>query len=155
MATNPQHPFAVELEDGTVIGGAQVESDAVTLAAGALAVVRDVLVVRDTGTDTVVAQIGRPTEQSPAPAIGPVLDSINPASADPGLAPQVLTCSGSGFQDGADILWDGVSQQTTFDDETSVSARLDIRKGESGEQVPVQVRNPDGNTSGTVYFSWE
>jgi len=155
MATSPQHPFAVELEDGTVIGGAQVESDAVTLAAGAVAVVRDVLVVRDTGSGTVVAQIGRPTESSPPPMIGPVLESVNPASASPGLAPQVLTCTGSQFEDGATITWDGVSQTTTFHSKTEVAARLDIRPGKSGEQVPVQVRNPDGNTSGTVYFTWE
>jgi hypothetical protein len=155
MATSPQHPFAVELDNGTVIGGAQVESDAVTLAAGAVAVVRDMLVVRDTGSGNVVAQIGLPTEWSTAPVIGPVLASINPASAAPGLAPQVLACSGSGFQDGADILWDGVVQQTTFDDQSNVSARLNIEAGDSGEQVPVQVRNPDGNTSGTVYFTWE
>jgi hypothetical protein len=156
MATSPQHPFTVELQDGTVVGGAQVESDAVTLAAGAVAVARGTLLVRDSSSGSVVAQIGRIREaQEPAPQVGPQLQAINPASTAPGLAPQVLTCTGSGFQDGADILWDGVAQQTTFDDQSSVSARLDIEAGDSGEQVPVQVRNPDGNTSGTVYFTWE
>jgi hypothetical protein len=156
MATSPQHPFTVELQDGTVIGGAQTEADAATLAAGAVAVVRGTLLVRDSSSGQVTAQIGRVRDpQEPAPLIGPQLQAINPASAVPGLAPQVLTCTGSGFQDGADILWDGVAQQTTFDDQGSVSARLDIEPGDSGEQVPVQVRNPDGNTSGTVYFTWE
>jgi len=155
MATSPQHPFAIELEDGTVVGGAQTESDAVTLAAGAIAAVKDTMLVRDTGSGTVVAQIGRLTQASPPPRIGPQLDSINPASTSPGLAPQVLTCTGSGFEDGATITWDNVSQQTTFHDATEVAARLDIPTGEPGEQVAVQVRNPDGNVSGTVYFTWE
>lgn len=155
MTASPQHPFTVELQDGTVIGGATTASDAVTLAAGAVPVVRGTLLVKDSSSGSVVAQIGRVRETQEPPAIGPQLQTINPVSADPGLAPQVLTCSGSGFQDGADILWDGVAQQTTFDDQSNVSARLDIEPGDSGEQVPVQVRNPDGNTSGTVYFTWE
>src|SRR4029077_15139698 len=107
MTASPQHPFTVELQDGTVIGGARAASDAVTLAAGAVPVFRGTLLVKDSSSGSVVAQIGRVRETQEPPAIGPQLQTINPASADPGLAPQVLTCSGSGFQDGADILWDG------------------------------------------------
>jgi hypothetical protein len=155
MTESAQHPFQVELENGTVIGGAQTASDAVTLAAGGISAIKDTMLVRDTGSGAVIAQIGRLTEARPPSAVGPQLDSINPASTAPGLAPQVLTCTGARFEDGATVFWDTVAQVTTFHDATSVGARLDIRPGESGEQVAVQVRNPDGNVSGTVYFTWE
>ena len=158
MATSPQHPFTIEFEDGTVVGGAQTESDAVTLAAGAVAVARGTLIVKDSTSGDVVAQIGRVHEEQAVPTIGPVLDSINPASTPPGTPPQVLTCTGSQFVDGAVILWGDVPQPTTFDSETVVSCRLGLETdvtGEPGEQVSVQVRNPDGNVSGTVYFTWE
>lgn len=155
MAASPQHPFTVETQDGTVIGGAQSESDAVTLAAGAVAVVKGTLVIRDTGSGTVTAQIGRDAQEQSAPTIGPVLDSVNPASTPIGLPPQVLSCAGSGFVEGAEILWADVAQTTTFDSSTSVACRLDVSGGVPGDQVAVQVQNPDGNVSGTVYFTWE
>jgi len=155
MAASPQHPFAIETEDGTVIGGAQTESDAVTLAAGAVAVVKGTLLVRDTSSGTVTAQIGRSETAQAAPTIGPTLTSINPASTPIGLPPQVLSCTGSGFVEGAEILWGDVAQVTTFNDPTSVACRLDDPKGIPGDQVAVQVQNPDGNVSGTVYFVWE
>jgi hypothetical protein len=157
MEGSPQHPFTVEIEDGTVIGGAQTESDAVTLAAGAVAVVKGTLLVRDSSAGTITAQIGRLDEPQSSPTIGPVLDSINPASTAPGLPPQVLTCTGSQFEEGAEILWGDVAQPTTFHSEAEVSARLDVEpnSGASGERVAVQVQNPDGNVSGTVYFVWE
>jgi hypothetical protein len=157
MEGSPQHPFTVEIEDGTVIGGAQTESDAVTLAAGAVAVVKGTLLVRDSGSGVVTAQIGCIDEPQPSPTIGPVLDSINPASTPVGLPPQVLACTGSQFEEGAEILWGGVAQVTTFHSETEVAARLDVEAGSgvSGDRVAVQVQNPDGNVSGTVYFDWE
>jgi len=155
MAASPQHPFAIETEDGTVIGGAQTESDAVTLAAGAVSVVKGTLVVRDTSSGNVTAQIGRDSAPQAPVTIGPVLTSINPASTPIGLPPQVLSCTGSGFVEGAEILWGDVAQVTTFNDPTSVACRLDDPKGIPGDQVAVQVQNPDGNGSGTVYFVWE
>jgi hypothetical protein len=156
MEGSAQHPFVIETSDGTVIGGAQTESDAVTLAAGAVAVVRGTLLVRDSGSGSVAAQIGRPPEAQTPGQIGPRLDSINPASTPVGLPPQVLICTGSGFVEGAEILWGDTAQATTFNDPTEVSCRLALDWEPSvGDQVAVQVQNPDGNVSGTLYFTWE
>jgi len=150
------HPFTVELEDGTVIGGAKTEADAVVLVAGAVTVVRGMLVVRDTNSGDITAQIGRDKlEPTPVPEAGPRLTGINPASSAPGLPPQVLICVGSGFIEGCEILWGDVPQATTFDNDTEVSTRLGLVEGTSGEQVSVQVLNPDGNVSETIYFLWE
>jgi hypothetical protein len=120
-----------------------------------VAVVKGTLIVRDSSSGTVTAQIGRDATPQSAPTIGPVLDSLNPASTPIGLPPQVLTCSGSGFVEGAEILWDDVAQVTSYDGPTTVACRLDVPGGVPGDQVAVQVQNPDGNVSGTVYFVWE
>jgi|SRR5215831_2492106 len=149
-----QHPFQIETEDGTVIGGAASESDACVLVAGAVGLIKGTLYVREQATGTVTAQIGRTTQEQPTAAAGPSLVSINPASQDAALGMlQILTCTGTGFEQGAEILFDDVRQTTTFTDETTVSARLDYT-GAPGEKCAVQVRNPDGETSGTLYFEF-
>jgi hypothetical protein len=86
------------------------------------------------------------------PAGGLSLTSINPVSQPSPL--QVLTCVGSGFEEGAEILFDDVRQQTTFNDSSSVASRVS-RTGIEGEVCSVQVRNPDGETSNTLYFTFE
>ena len=157
VEANLNHPFSVETSDGTVIGGAANSADAVVLVAGAVTVVRGTLLVRDTNSGNVIAQIGRIQEEQPGEPLGPQLLSINPASTPVGLPPQILTCEGSGFIEGADILWGGARMTATFHDETSISTRFDIGsiQGAPGESVAVQVRNPDGRVSQTTYFTWE
>ena len=152
-----QHPFTIETSDGTVIGGAKSEGDAVTLAAGAVAVVRGTLYVKDSSSGDVLAQIGQTKEAPSAVETGPQLDSLNPASAVYTMPPQIIIATGSGFVEGAEILWGDLRQPTTFNDETEVSARLDElgRDDLAPGTVAVQVRNPDGNVSEVVYFSYE
>jgi len=149
-----QHPFVIETEDGTAIGGAANESDACVLVAGAVGLIKGTLYVKEQATGTVTAQIGRTAQAQTPSSPGPSLVSINPASQDASLGMlQVLTCTGSGFEDGAEILFDDVRQVTTFNDSTSVSARVDY-SGVPGEKCAVQVRNADGEVSETLYFEF-
>jgi hypothetical protein len=144
-----QHPFTVVLADDSVVGGAATAADAVVLAAALFGRAGEFVSVTD-GTQ-VIAQLGlERTEQTPATGLS--LASINPVSQPSPL--QVLTCLGSGFEEGAEILFDDVRQVTTFDDSTSVASRLN-RSGIEGERCAVQVRNPDGETSNTLYFTFE
>jgi len=148
-----QHPFTIETEDGTVVGGAANEADACVLVAGAVGLIKGTLYVKEQSTGTVTAQIGRSSQDPSPPSPEISLQSINPSSQTTPLL-QVLTCTGTGFEEGAEILFDDVRQTTTYTDETQVSARVDYT-GVSGETCAVQVRNPDGNTSETLYFRFE
>jgi len=145
-----QQPYAVRAEDGTLVAGATTQPDAVVLAGAVFARVGGFYQITD-DTGALVAEIG--LDQPPSPVlVGLALQSINPASQMQPLL-QVLTCTGTGFEQGAEILFDDVRQTTTFTDETTVSARLDY-SGAPGEKCAVQVRNPDGETSGTLYFEF-
>jgi len=145
-----QQPYAVRAEDGTLVAGATTQPDAVVLAGAVFARAGGFYQVTD-DTGALVAEIGLEQSQ-PAAAVGLELTSINPASQENPLL-QILTCSGSGFEEGAEILFDDVRQTTTFNDSTSVSARLDYT-GAPGEKCAIQVRNADGETSNTLYFEF-
>ena len=153
-----EFPFRIETDDGIVIGGAVLSADAVVLAAGAVSVVKATLLVFD-AAGVAVAQIGRGLPDQPLETVGPRLDAVNPASTPLGLPPQIITATGDGFLEGAVIIWEDKPQATTFSSSTELACRLDPPlvdpDYEPGETVPVQVRNPDGNISGTVYFAWE
>lgn len=145
-----QYPFTVETELG-VVGGAETQADAVSLAAALFARLGGFVKVRETATEAELAQLGEAVEP-PTLSEGVSLTTINPEAQPSPL--QVLVCTGAGFEEGAEILFDEVRQETTFTDPTSVSARVSY-SGEPGERCSVQVRNPDGTVSNTLYFTFE
>jgi IPT/TIG domain-containing protein len=157
MSTSPQHPFVVELADGAIVGGAQTEADAVVLAGAAFARTGLQANVRDGAGGTVTAQIGLENADQPTLAVGPQIASLNPATTPVGLPPQILTVTGTGFDEGSEILWNSGVVPTTYESATELRARLDVEAGSgvSGDQISVQVRDSQGYASNIVYFAWE
>ena len=150
-----QQPYAVRAEDGTLVAGATTQPDAVVLAAAVFARFGGFYQVTD-DTGALVAEIGLDQPTPVTPSTGPEISSIEPASGDPLNPPQIIQVAGTGFEEGAEILWDEGPVATTFNDETSLAARLDLldKEIESGSSVYVQVRNPGGAASNIVTFSF-
>jgi hypothetical protein len=152
MATSPQHPFLVKLADGQTVGGAETAADTTVLAAALFERTGSFVQVVNSSDSSVVGQLGLERQES-APAEEVSISGINPASQATPLL-QILTCTGAGFEEGAEILFDDVRQETTYDGPTSVVARINYT-GAPGEVCSVQVRNPDGRVSNTLYFTFE
>jgi len=150
-----QQPYAVRAEDGTLVAGATTQPDAVVLAAAVFARVGGFYQVTD-DTGALVAEIGLDQPTPVTPTGGPQIASISPATGDPLSPPQILTVTGEGFLDGAEILWAEGPLPTTYNGPTDLAARLDLldEEIESGSSVYVQVRNPGGEASNIVTFTF-
>lgn len=157
MSTSVQHPFTVELADGAVVGGAANEADAVVLAGAVFARSGLQANVRDSTGGQITAQVGLENPEQPEVQIGPQIVAINPETTPVGLPPQVLTVTGSGFDEGSEILWDSGVVPTTYESASELRARLDVEAGSgvSGDMIGVQVRDSQGYASNIVYFAWE
>jgi hypothetical protein len=155
MVENPPvHPFTVELADGGVAGGASSEANAVVLAAALFSRTGLQVTVKD-DAGTALAVLGQASVDFEEPLVGPQIGSLDPATGDPGLPPQVLVVNGFGFDEGSVILWDGVKLATTFESESELRARLELEGGVTGGSISVQVTDAQGYASNTVYFTWE
>jgi hypothetical protein len=88
--------------------------------------------------------------QSPPPAV----TVLNPAGAVAGGPAFDLTITGTGFIQGATVLWDGSARTTTFVSATQVSAAITAADIASPGTVPVSVQNPapEGGTSNQLEF---
>jgi hypothetical protein len=64
-----------------------------------------------------------------------------------------LIITGSGFEQGAVILLDGIEQKTIFKSGSSLKGKKAGQKITPGETVRLQVRNPDGTTSAEFRFT--
>jgi hypothetical protein len=82
----------------------------------------------------------------------PVLDAIAPSSVVVGSANFMLTATGSAFDAGAVILWNGVALTTSRVSETQLTATIDMAGAVVGP-VPVTVRNGSGLTSAALTFT--
>ena len=90
---------------------------------------------------------------SPAVVAAPALTSLLPDGASAGDPSFLLTVVGSGFVDGAAVLWDGTDRPTTFVSASEVDATIDASDLAAGKTVQVTVRNPGGGISNALAFS--
>jgi hypothetical protein len=85
--------------------------------------------------------------------VGPSLTAITPNSATAGGAAFTLTADGSNFGSGATVLWNGAARATTFVSATRLTASIPASDIAAAGSAAVSVRNPDGQTSGTLTFA--
>src|SRR5204862_8143989 len=83
----------------------------------------------------------------------PALASLTPNSATAGGPAFTLTANGTNFVTGATVLWNGAARTTTFVSSTRVTASIPASDIAAAGSVPVSVRNPDGQTSGSQTFT--
>jgi len=83
----------------------------------------------------------------------PSLTTLTPNSATAGSPAFTLTADGANFVSGATVLWNGAARTTTFVSATRVTASIPASDIAAAASVPVSVRNPDGQTSGTQTFT--
>jgi len=88
-----------------------------------------------------------------ATAPGPTVTTLTPNSATAGGGAFTLTVDGANFVSGATVLWNGATRTTTFVSATRVTAAITAADIAAAGSVPVSVRNPDGQTSGTLTFT--
>ena len=97
------------------------------------------------------------TELPPLPtdqAAAPTLTSLDPTTAVLGSASFTLRCLGSGFAEGAQILFNGYPEPTTVVSDSEVTTAVDMGTAEVAMPIPVLVRNPDGQQTETQMFTF-
>jgi hypothetical protein len=83
----------------------------------------------------------------------PALASLTPGLTLTGSGSFELVVRGTGFSEGASILWNGTACATTFVSSTILKTRIAASATASPINAPVTVRNPDGSTSGQLPFA--
>jgi len=83
----------------------------------------------------------------------PTLTTLTPNTATAGEPAFALTADGTNFVTGATVLWNGAPRTTTFVSATRVTASIPASDIAAAGSVPVNVRNPDGQTSGAQTFT--
>ena len=88
------------------------------------------------------------------PNLVPVLTAISPTSAPLSATGVTLTITGSGFVDGAQVLWNGVALPTTFVSATQLTASVPSANLATAGAQSIAVLNPapGGGTSATLPF---
>jgi hypothetical protein len=85
----------------------------------------------------------------------PVLDSLTPATVALGAPSFTLHVRGSGFVDGAVIVFAGQDEPTTWVSETELTTGVDMSVWTGPDPaVPVVVRGLDGAVSNTLLFAF-
>lgn len=84
----------------------------------------------------------------------PTATSLNPATAVIGDPDVTLSVTGTGFVDGAVIVFNGGDETTTFVSETEVTTTVRPSTAVVAAAVPVSVRNPDSQVSGELSFTF-
>jgi len=89
-----------------------------------------------------------------SPAVyGHMMTALAPASAETGDPGFTLTVTGSFFESGAVVTWDGADRTTTFVSGSRVDATIGAADLAVGKTVPVVVRNPGGLLSNALQFT--
>jgi hypothetical protein len=83
----------------------------------------------------------------------PALSSLTPGMTLTGSGPFDLVVTGTGFADGAAILWNGNACSTQFVSPTTLKTRIAGGAVASPVSTGVTVRNPDGTTTGHLAFA--
>jgi subtilisin family serine protease len=112
----------------------------------------DVSVV-GTATVTVFTFAGGNSNPATFTVIGPVINSLTPASASAGGPGFTLTVDGSGFDSAAVVRWNGADRTTTFVNSGQLTAAITAADIAAPGQATVTVVNPGGVTSAGVTFA--
>jgi hypothetical protein len=83
----------------------------------------------------------------------PVLTSITPSSASACDPAFTMTATGSGFIDGAAVLWGGQTRPTAFVNSSRLDASIAAADLSAAKTVEVEVLNPDGGHAGPLEFT--
>ena len=100
-------------------------------------------------TGSNVATIEALDEQS-----APVLIAIEPSTIALGSPDDVLHCYGSGFVEGAVIMWNGAAEPTTRVSSRELTTGINMATAAVAMTLPVSVRNPDGGDSVALAFTF-
>src|SRR5579871_513400 len=73
----------------------------------------------------------------------PTLSSITPSTVSAGSAPFTLTATGSHFESGTAILWDGVALPTTVKSATQLTATVSAAQIANAGTVNIRVMQSD------------
>ena len=83
-----------------------------------------------------------------------VVTGLDPALARVGDPATTLRVRGTGFVDGAVIVFNGGDEPTTFVAASEVTTIVDPTTAVVAVAVPVTVRNPDGTVADPLYFTF-
>ncbi|MBL8173254.1 MAG: IPT/TIG domain-containing protein [Bryobacterales bacterium] len=83
----------------------------------------------------------------------PVLESLNPGSVNAGSAGFTLMLTGSNFQPGTRVEWDGNPVTTFVDSANSMRANIAASQLINAGVIPVQARSPQGAPSNVLNFT--
>ena len=112
----------------------------------------DVSVV-GTATVTVFTFAGGNSNPATFTVIGPVINSLTPASASAGGPAFTLTVDGSDFASGAVVRWNGADRTTTFVNSGQLTAAITSGDIAAAGTPTVTVVNPGGVTSSGATFT--
>jgi hypothetical protein len=157
---------AVTVDFATANGTAQFGSDytprssTVTIPAGASSATLTVDVLGDIAnesSETFLVNLGNPVNAAIGKGQGvgtildddglPVIVSFNPASACQNGPGFTLSITGTGFVDGAEVLWNGVPRAATFVSATQLRVEVLASDLTTAGAIPVAVQNPGGGGS--------
>jgi hypothetical protein len=93
--------------------------------------------------------------EPPVSAAAPTVTSLSPNTAPANDPTDItMTVNGTGFVDGSTIYFNDLEEPTTFISETAVSTGVKPSLFEVPDTCPVDVRNPDGQRSGSMDFTF-
>ncbi len=111
------------------------------------------------GTASVTVTNGTPGGGTSNPALtftitsAPTISSVTPNSATVGDPDTSIAISGTGFESGATVDWNGTALTTTFTDPQDLSATVPAADLTTAGTFNITVVNPDTGTSSTATFT--
>lgn len=128
--------------NGSAIGELDLPSDATLVAPRSVRGMQGVRVVRISGTGSLTRlDVG---------ITGPTIASVSPSSFTVGTPGATLTVTGTGFESGAVVRWNGTNRATTFDSSTQVRATLSSADLAVAGNFEVRLQNPGNALSNPV-----
>jgi hypothetical protein len=88
-----------------------------------------------------------------SPGVHPAVTALRPAMTLVNAGSFEVSISGTGFRQGAEVLWNGTPRITMFVADTLLRATVTASDVAAAAQVPVTVRNPDGPVSSPLTFA--
>lgn len=145
--------FELEVTGEDFVDGAQVRWDAAVLSTGFIsstlvsATVSAQQIANAGEVAMTVRNPGGALDSNPVPFVVynpvPEITSLKPSSSTVGGPAFTLTVNGSGFVEGAEVLWNGTALSTTFASASRLTAQVGRSHTAEGREVGVTVRNPE------------
>lgn len=163
-ATTGSAALQLAVEGSNFVNGAVIRwngSDLPTIAnATSLLATVDASLLTTAGIANVtVRNPGSGLDSAPTPFVilnpSPAIVSLNPSSVATGEAEFTLQVNGSGFVNGAVVLWDSVPCPTTFIDGTRLNAKISATLIAVGRTIGIAVLNPEPTNQGSAMTSFQ